>query len=142
MNGAFVLDCSVTMAWFFDGEATPVTDEILDHLNLSGSAIVPGHWPLEVTNTLLMGERRKRCTPADSAHFLGILSSLAIEVDRETGSRAFSETFAVSRTHHLTQYDGAYLELAMRNKIPLATLDAELRKAAKKIGVECWPQRI
>jgi predicted nucleic acid-binding protein len=97
---------------------------------------------LEVTNTLLMGERRKRCTPADSAHFMGILSSLAIEVDRETGSRAFSEALALSRTHALTQYDAAYLELAMRNKIPLATLDAELRKAAKKVGVECWPQRI
>jgi len=142
MKGAFVLDCSVTMAWFFDGDATPVTDEILDHLNQSGSAIVAAHWPLEVTNTLLMGERRKRCTPSDSAHFMGILSSLAIDVDRETGARAFSETFALARTHSLTQYDAAYLELAMRNKIPLATLDADLRKAAKKAGVECWPQRI
>ncbi|NBP24462.1 MAG: hypothetical protein EBU81_07920, partial [Proteobacteria bacterium] len=105
MNGSFVLDCSVTMAWFFDGEATPLTDEILDHLNQSGSAIVAGHWLLEVTNTVLMAERRKRCTPSDSAHFMGILRSLAIEVDRETGARAFSETLALARTHSLSQYD-------------------------------------
>ena len=142
MNGSFVLDCSVTMVWFFDGEATPLTDEILDHLNQSGSAIVAGHWLLEVTNTVLMAERRKRCTPSDSAHFMGILRSLAIEVDRETGARAFSETLALARTHSLSQYDAASLELAMRNKLPLATLDADLRKAAKRVGVECWPQRL
>ena len=66
MSGAFVLDCSVTMAWFFAGEATPETDGILDRLNQGGRAVVAQHWWLEVANTLLMGERRKRCTPADA----------------------------------------------------------------------------
>ncbi len=142
MSTTFVLDCSVTMAWFFDGEATPATDTLLDQLSEGGSAWVAGHWPLEVANTLLVGERRKRCTAGDSAHFLAILDSLSIETDRETGSRALSETLSLARSHQLTLYDAAYLELAMRKHFPLATLDADLRKAAKKVGVECWPHRL
>lgn len=142
MSDPFVLDCSVTMAWFFLGEATPATDALLDQLNLGGHAVVAQHWPLEVGNTLLMGERRKRSTPADSAHFLGILGALAIETDKETGANATSATLALARSHGLTLYDGAYLELAMRRKLPLATLDKELRAAAKKVGVKCLPEKI
>lgn len=142
MSDAFVLDCSVTMAWFFQGEATPATDALLDRLNEGGQAVVALHWPLEVGNTLLMGERRKRSTPADSSHFLGILGSLAIEADKETGANATSATLALARSHGLTLYDGAYLELAMRRNLALATLDKELRAAAKKVGVKCLPEKL
>ena len=92
MSGAFVLDCSVTMAWFFAGEATPETDGILDRLNQGGRAVVAQHWWLEVANTLLMGERRKRCTPADAAHFLGILGALAMDTDPETAANSTATT--------------------------------------------------
>ena len=142
MSHTIVLDCSVTMAWFFHGEATPATDALLDRLNQGGQAVVAQHWPLEVGNTLLMGERRKRSSLADSAHFLGILGSLAIETDKETGANATSATLALARSHGLTLYDGAYLELAMRRKLPLATLDKELRTAAKKAGVKCLPEKL
>ena len=142
MIDAFVLDCSVTMAWFFQGEATPATDALLDRLNEGGQAVVALHWPLAVGNTLLMGERRKRSTPADSSHFLGILGSLAVEADKETGANATSATLALARSHGLTLYDGAYLELAMRRKLALATLDKELRAAAKRVGVKCLPEKL
>lgn len=139
MSEAFVLDCSVTMSWFFAGESTPATDRILDRLNLGGRAVVAQHWRLEVGNTLLMGERRKRCTTADAAHFLGILESLSIDTDDETGAKATTATLALARTHGLSLHDAAYLELAMRRSLPLATLDRELRSAAKKVGVKCLP---
>ena len=142
MSDPFVLDCSVTMAWFFEDEATPATDALLDRISQGGQAVVAQHWPLEVGNTLLMGERRKRSTLADIAHFLGILGALAVETDKETGANATSVTLALARSHGLTLYDGAYLELAMRRKLPLATLDKELRAAAKKVGVKCLPEKI
>jgi predicted nucleic acid-binding protein len=142
MSDAFVLDCSVTMAWFFAGEATSATDTILDNLNRGGRAVVAQHWRLEVGNTLLMGERRKRCTAADAAHFLGILGALPIDTDPETGANATSATLSLARAHALTVYDAAYLELAMRTHLPLATLDLELRSAAKRVGVKCLPSKI
>lgn len=142
MNGPFVLDCSVTMAWFFVDEATPSTDALLDQLSSGGRALVPRHWFLEVSNTLLMGERRKRCSEADTANFLNILRALAIEPDPESMVHVAASAFALARGHGLTLYDGAYLELAMRTSRPLATLDKELRTAAKKAGVKCLPERI
>jgi predicted nucleic acid-binding protein len=142
MTGALILDCSVAMAWFFEGEATPATDKILDHLNGGGRALVAQHWPMEVGNTLLVAERRKRCTAADAGNFLGILRALAIDTDPETGTNATSASLALARAHDLTLYDAAYLELAMRANLPLATLDRELRLAAKKVGVKCLPEKI
>jgi predicted nucleic acid-binding protein len=142
MKDLFVLDCSVTMAWFFHGESTPATDLLLDQLQSGGRAVVAGHWTLEVGNTLMMGERRKRCSTADSSQFISILDSLEIEPDRETGNRAVADTLALARSQNLTLYDAAYLELAMRRKLPLATLDTDLRKAAKRVGVRCLPDRL
>lgn len=142
MSGVFVLDCSVTMAWFFTGEATPETDGILDRLNQGGRAVVAQHWWLEVGNTLLMGERRKRCTPAEAAHFLSILRALAIDTNPETAANSTATTLALARAHELTIYHAAYLELAMRANLPLATLDKELRSAAKQVGVTVLPEKI
>lgn len=142
MSLEFVLDSSVTMAWFFQDEATPSTDELLDELNADARAVVAAHWTLEVSNTLLMAERRKRSTVADSSHFLAILDALPIEADQETMTRATTTALALARTHGLTLYDGAYLELAMRRSLPLATLDKELRSAARKTGVACLPKDV
>lgn len=142
MSLEFVLDSSVTMAWFFQDEASSSTDELLDKLNANSRAVVAGHWALEVSNTLLMAERRKRSTVAESSHFLAILDALPIETDEETGIKAGTTTLALARTHGLTVYDGAYLELAMRRSLPLATLDKELRTAARKSGVSCLPKDV
>jgi predicted nucleic acid-binding protein len=136
----FVLDCSVTAAWFFHDEAVPAIDELLDQLNEGARAVVASFWALEVGNTLLVAERRKRCSIAESSHFLAILDALPIEADAETASRATTTTLALARTHSLTVYDAAYLEIAMRRNLPLATLDKDLRAAAKKNGVGCLPK--
>ena len=136
----FVLDSSVTMSWFFDDEATAATDKLLERLNSDGRAIVAAHWALEVSNTLLMAERRKRSTVAESSHFIAILDVLPIEADQETASRASTSSMELARAQGLTLYDSAYLELAMRRSLPLATLDKQLRAAAKKTGVPCLPK--
>jgi len=100
-----------------------------------GGAVVPGLWHLEVANGLEMAVRRKRLSRGDADDILGDLAHYAIEVDGETHRRAWAETRRLAREHRLTLYDAAYLELAERRKLPLATLDADLAKAAKRQGV-------
>jgi predicted nucleic acid-binding protein len=85
---------------------------------------------------------RKRCSTADSAHFLDILDSLPIAKDEDTADKAVTTTMALARSNGLTLYDAAYLELAMRRKLPLASLDKDLRAAARKNGVECLPKDV
>lgn len=130
----FVLDCSVTMAWCFDDEATPYTEGIRDRL-AELRANVPSLWPLEVTNVLLVGERRKRLDEARTLRFLALLRGLPIAVDDETAARAWSETMHLARAHNLSAYDAAYLELAIRRGLPLACLDGKLKTAATVAGV-------
>lgn len=141
MTGPFVLDCSVTMAWFFSTEAGAATDALLDDLTGGANAWVPQHWALEVGNTLLSGERQKRCSIAESAQFLGLLGGLAIETDLDTARGAPGPSLALARSHALTLYDAAYLELAARRNLPLATLDRALRTAARKVGLAVLPER-
>jgi predicted nucleic acid-binding protein len=96
--------------------------------------VVPALWHLEVANALLVGERRKRTTAAKVSHFLTLLSALPITVDEETATRAWSDTLSLARTHGLSAYDAAYLELAVRQGLPLATLDEPLRAALRTVG--------
>ncbi len=97
--------------------------------------MVPSLWPLEVANALLMGERRKRTTEAKVARFLTLLRSLPVTTDDETGIRAWQESLHLARVHKLSVYDAAYLELAVRRGLPLATLDDPLKAAASAAGV-------
>jgi predicted nucleic acid-binding protein len=129
----FVLDCSVTMAWCFDDEATPYTDGVRDSL-ANVRAIVPAIWPLEVANATIVGERRKRLDEARSRRFINLLEALPIAVDDETRGRAFSDISHLARTYHLSAYDAAYLELAVRRGLPLACLDSKLKTAATTAG--------
>lgn len=131
---AFVLDCSLTAAWFFEDEADAYAQAVEDSL-ASVAAIVPALWPLEVANALLMGERRKRATEAKVTTFLGLLQDLPIAIDDETAGHAWHETIHLARTHQLSAYDAAYLELAVRRRLPLASLDGPLKAAAKAVGV-------
>ena len=96
---------------------------------------MPDLWHLEVANTLLVGERRKRSTQANTVAWMDFLSSLPIAVDEETKTHAFSDTANLARSHNLSAYDAAYLELAMRRGLPLATLDDKLKAAAHAVGV-------
>jgi predicted nucleic acid-binding protein len=130
----FVLDGSVTLAWLFHDERDPYADAIIGKLP-DLEMIVPRLWHLEVANVLLGGERRRRCNQADTTRWLGYLSGLPIRVDGSTEARAWSETINLARQHNLTEYDAAYLELALRTGAPLATLDAKLLTAASALGV-------
>lgn len=138
----FVLDCSVTMTWLFEHEATKETDELLGRLSGPEKAVVAQHWVLEVANVLLSAEHSKKKTPADTTLFLNLLTKLAIESDVHTEHHAMTTTLALGRRHHLSSYDAAYLELAMRLGLPLATLDTNLRKAAQAEGIAILPKKI
>jgi predicted nucleic acid-binding protein len=131
---AFVLDGSVSLAWYFKDEANPYADAVAARFP-EVRAVVPAIWPLEVANAILMGERRKRSTEAQATTWLGYLGSLPVIVDDETTTRAWSDVLSLARAHNLSAYDAAYLELALRRGLPLASLDDRLRAAAAAVGV-------
>lgn len=131
----FVLDASITLAWCFSDEATPTTTALLERLEFE-SAIVPELWPLEVGNILIAAEKRKRISYANIKEFLALLESLDIQIDTETASKGFSDIIFLAHSEKLTTYDAAYLELAMRYGLPLATKDTALVRAAKHVGVK------
>ena len=130
----FVLDGSVTLAWLFHDEKDPYADAIVAKLP-AVEMLVPRLWHLEIANVLLVGERRKRCSQADTTAWLSFLAGLPIVVDPATEARAWTDTFSLARQHGLTAYAAAYLELALRESVPLATLDAKLEAAATAVGV-------
>ena len=134
MSAAFVVDCSVAMAWLFHDEATPKTAALLRRL-ATETALVPDWWFIEITNVLAMSERKGRITPTQSDAFIADLSKLGIERDAEAPERAFTHLLVLCRTHRLTCYDAIYLELAIRRSLPLATLDDDLRQTANKLGL-------
>ncbi len=123
------------MAWCFEDEAAGYADRVLKKL-ATREAVVPAIWPLEVANVLLVGERRKRLTKADSSRFLELLQGLPITIDVQATSRAFGDIMSVARSLTISAYDAAYVELAMREGLHLATLDGSLGKAALKLGVK------
>ena len=131
----FVLDNSVVMAWYFEDEANDFTAAILQSL-ASSEALVPSIWPLEVANVLLVGERRGRSTEARTSRFIALLDALPIRVDAATSQHALSGILTLAREQRLSAYDAAYLELAMREGVSLATQDQALRRAARLCGVE------
>lgn len=130
----FVLDCSITMAWCFEDESNEYTDTILENLK-NTTAIVPTIWPLEIANVLLLAKKNKRITEVQSASFIDALLALPIVIDQSTTSRAMHSIFVLAGQINLTIYDSAYLELALREKIPLLSLDKGLIKAAKKLNI-------
>src|SRR5262245_53905167 len=130
----FVLDGSLTLAWYFEDESNPYADAVAASFPRA-TAVVPSIWHLEVANGVLMGERRKRSKEAQAAKWLAYLSSLPIAIDEETSAKACSDVLHLARAHGLSAYDAAYLELALRRGLSLATLDAPLKAAAKAAGV-------
>ena len=137
----FVLDCSVAMSWCFEDECDAYADAVLGALGKT-EAIVPAIWPLEVANVLLVAERGKRLTKADTVRFVELLGGLPIVVEWMSGESALAGVLANGREFRLSAYDAAYLELAMRQGLALATRDKALRAASRKGGVRLYePQR-
>jgi predicted nucleic acid-binding protein len=131
---AFILDCSVTMAWYFKDEANSYAKAVRKSLTRV-DAVVPGLWPLEVANILAMGERRQRSTEAEASKWLSYLQMLPIHLDDETAVRAWSDILHIARSYDLSAYDACYLELAIRAGLPLASLDDRLKATAASAGV-------
>jgi predicted nucleic acid-binding protein len=129
-----VLDSSATLAWVYSDETTEAICEVFARLNERG-AWVPALWRLEVANILEMGVRRGRHDAAFRDVTLADLAELPIRLDPETDRQAWGATVRLAERHSLTVYDAAYLELAQRRGLPLATLDTELRRAAIAEGV-------
>lgn len=126
----FVLDASIAACWAFEDENHPAAALPLERIR-TDEALVPCIWWFEVRNTLIVNERRGRLSEADTAMFLRGLSRLGVTIDRAPEE---SSDLALARTHRLSAYDASYLELAQPERPPLATLDLELRKAARAAG--------
>ena len=127
-----VIDSSIVLSWCLPDEGG--ADQIQEAVASAG-ALAPAHWPLEVANALLMAERRRRITTDFRNATLQDPKTLPITLDAETTARAWRDTLQLAEAHRLTMYDAAYLELAQRRTLPLATLDAELGSAARALGI-------
>jgi len=134
----FVLDCSIAVSWCFEDEASEVCDALLERVRDEG-ALVPSLWHLELGNVMIQAERRGRVMSADVTTRLELIGDLPIVTDGETPLRALHEILALARAENLTTYDAAYLELAIRRGLPLATNDKRLRSAGKNRGVQIIP---
>ena len=134
MNGPFVLDASLTLTWVFTNEATPFTGSVLESLKTT-HAVTPALWPFEVMNAMADAERRGRINAAQQAEFLERLRQLPIHIEHRPAVWLGQQILPLARAHRLTAYDAAYLELASREGMPLATMDEDLKAAARIIGV-------
>ncbi len=133
----FVLDASIVLTWCFPDEESQKAQEIAERIAAGDRVIVPAFWHHEMLNALLVDERRKRLTPELTQAFIDDLDRLPVDVDLPaTSAIVFNATQALCRKHGLTAYDAAYLEIAIREKNALATVDEDLRRAAIVEGVQ------
>ncbi len=131
---SLVLDASVAIAWCMEEERTPAVLALL-HQVTAQEAEEPQIWPLEVANILVMAARRGRVPTERVDGLLGFLRDLPVTLDEATAAQAWGATALLAERHRLSVYDAAYLELALRRDLPLATLDEALGKAAVQAGV-------
>jgi predicted nucleic acid-binding protein len=132
---SLVIDSSMTLAWYFEDEKTAASTAVLNRVAETG-AVVPALWHLEVLNGLQVALRRGRITVAYRDASLDDLRSFVIAIDPGTNRQAWSATLRLCDQFGLTSYDAAYLELAQRRQLPLATLDGELIRAAQAENVQ------
>lgn len=137
VSKAFVLDCSLTMTWCFEDETTDYSDLILNKLG-DHYAIVPALWSVEVSNALLFAEKKKRISRTKALAFQYYLHDLNIEVDDYLIKKPIEIILELAHQNHLTAYDATYLELALRKNLPIATLDVDLKKAAKQADISLF----
>ena len=134
MSG-FVADSSVGVAWAVLSQSSEATADLLENVASGAALVVPVLWTFEVANSLLVLARRKRITPEQSARASRALIHLNPIIDEEGPRLALNKISDLAKQHALSAYDAAYLELAIRRRLPLASRDAALNKAAKLSGV-------
>ena len=132
MTSGLVVDASVSAAWFLADEADEFTDAILQ-ATVRGDVWVPALWMLEIGNLLLVAQRRRRIDDEGRRELVACAAGLRLRVDREPV--AMTDLDALAHRYGLSAYDAAYLELALRRELPLATRDAALMRAAQASGV-------
>lgn len=133
---SFVLDCSAVLPWMFGDEASQATDLLLEEVVQGEEVLVPALWHLELGNVLLGAMRKKCIDQAGVEAFVSQLRNLEITVDPETTGRAWDKTLDLAQQHGLSTYDAAYLELALRRGLPMATRDKTLAIACQASGVK------
>jgi len=133
---SIVVDTSVTLAWVFEDEGTPATEELLDRVCEEGG-VVPSLWQYEVSNAVLTAVRRERLDKAAATHLLTLLGQLNLRV--EQAGMDMARVLELAASSGLTAYDAAYLDVAMTLGVPLATLDNRLARAAEAVGVSVLP---
>lgn len=129
------------MSWCFSDETNAYADLVLNSMQApqnSVVAVVPSLWSLEVTNVLLVAERRQRLTLAQTTRAVTLLQALPITIDSFTAQQAMEHTLALGRNYGISAYDAAYLELAMRSGLPIATVDQRLSVIASQCGVKIY----
>jgi len=132
-----VVDASIALAWCFPDETSDYADGVL--VSLEGKTmLVPAVWSLEIANAILVGERRKRLNRPEINQFTVLLESLSLVQDTRPIVNHVNDVLPLARKYGLTAYDAAYLELSIRNRAPLATLDVRLQKAAKQAGIKIF----
>jgi predicted nucleic acid-binding protein len=136
VTASFIVDASVGFAWVCQGQATPETDHLLNEVAAGGTVVVPALWLLEMSNVLLMAQRRHRLTGGQRKAAMEKLTAMQLTVDEEGTRHAFGKTSELAENYGLTIYDATYLELALRRSLPLASRDEALRNAARQCGLK------
>jgi len=131
----WVLDASIALAWALPDETSPQADQFLSRVSRKGTLCVPSLWWYEVANALILAERRKRLTEANGIQLRELYGMLPIKTDKTIGPEIIERFCTLAREYSLSAYDAAYLELALRKGLRLATLDQNLQSAARKAGV-------
>jgi predicted nucleic acid-binding protein len=135
---SFVADASVAIGWVHPAQATAETDAMLDRLAAGDSLVVPALWPLEVANALTVLRRRRKLTPEEARSAIEIIRELPVVIDHEAATVAFTRLVDLASETELTVYDATYIELATRRRLPLASNDERMKRAAIRLGVGLW----
>jgi predicted nucleic acid-binding protein len=136
VSPAFVADASVAVSWSVVSQSSALTDRLLDDVAAGGLITVPPLWPYEVANSLVFLLRGRRIQKGDYAGARSLLSKLSVSIDEESPRLAWIRLADLALEHSLTVYDAAYLELAVRKRLPLASRDGALNRAAVRCGVQ------
>ena len=132
-----MIDASLALAWCFPDEASEYADGVLVALE-GRTVMVPRVWALEITNAVLVAERRKRVKQADVRRFVELLGGLTLIEQSQTAIDTVSSVLPLARQYSLSAYDAAYLDVAIRQGAPLATLDSTLEKAGRSAGIKIF----
>lgn len=132
-----IIDASVALAWCFPDEASEYAESVLLAVE-NQAVIVPAIWAVEITNALVVGERRKRIRQPEMRRFVELINGLRVVEDRQPFSDTVSNVLPLAREYDLSAYDAAYLDVASRHEMPLATLDGPLQKACIEAGIDVF----